>query len=249
MGEFTARIGNKTCIDVNNVVKFYGRNIALNGLSFSIPCGQRYALIGPNGSGKSTTLKLLVGLLTPDEGTVAIDGTNPTTSEAKKLIGYLPEDASPYNTLSVRENLEYIGTLRQVPDLGERIDELLFEMNLTEYEKAKVSKLSRGNRQKLAVALAVIHDPDILLLDEPLNYLDIPTQEQTISIFERLKATVLVSTHIMSIAERLTNGAIVISRGRTIWNGTMEELKELGDPSEAIEKVVMRLMTGAVQTH
>lgn len=237
------------CIEVESVTKFYGHKAALDGLSFSIPCGEKYALIGPNGAGKSTTLKLLVGLLVPDGGSVSIDGVNPTARDAKKLIGYLPEDASPYNTLSVRENLEYIGAIRQVPDLGPRVDELIYDLGLGEYERSKVSKLSRGNRQKLAVGLAVIHKPEILLLDEPLNYLDIPTQEMTISIFEKLNATVLVSTHIMSIAERLTHGAIVISRGQTIWNGTMEELKQLGDPNEPIERVVMRLMTGAAQTH
>lgn len=237
-----------TCISVDKVTKYYGSTMALNDLSFSIPCGERYSLIGPNGAGKSTTLKLLVGLMVPDQGTVAISGQDPTTSIAKKLIGYLPEDASPYNTLSVRENMEYVGAIRQVENLPERIDQITFELGLSEYEKAKVSKLSRGNRQKLAVALTVLHRPDILLLDEPLNYLDIPTQESTISIFERLKATVLVSTHIMSIAERLTHGAIVISRGKTIWNGSMDQLKELGDPTEPIEKIVMRLMTDAAKT-
>lgn len=239
----------RSCIDVDTVTKYYGRKAALSGLSFSIPCGEKYALIGPNGAGKSTTLKMLVGLLVPDEGEVKIAGVDPTSKDAKRLIGYLPEDASPYNTLSVRENMEYIGAIREVPDLSERVDELIFSLGLGEYEKSKVSKLSRGNRQKLAVGLAVIHKPAILLLDEPLNYLDIPTQEMTISLFEKLNATVLVSTHIMSIAERLTHGAVMISRGQTIWEGTMTELRELGDPTEAIEKVVMRLMTGAAQTH
>lgn len=239
----------KGCISVDNVTKSYGKTPALSGLSFRIPCGEKFSLIGPNGAGKSTTLKLLVGLLVPDSGSVSIDGIDPITKPAKKLIGYLPEDASPYNTLSVRENLEYIGAIREVQDLSERVDQLIYEMGLSEYERSKVSKLSRGNRQKLAVALAVIHKPDILLLDEPLNYLDIPTQEKTISIFDRLNATVLVSTHIMSIAERLTNGAIVISRGKTIWDGSMVELKELGDPTEPIERIVMRLMTGAAETH
>lgn len=237
------------CIEADAVTKYYGRKAALNGLSFSIPCGEKYAIIGPNGAGKSTTLKLLVGLLVPDSGSVQVGGMNPAGKESKKLIGYLPEDASPYNTLSVRENLEYIGAIRQVPDLAQRVDELIYDLSLGEYERSKVSKLSRGNRQKLAVGLAVIHKPEILLLDEPLNYLDIPTQEMTISIFEKLNATILVSTHIMSIAERLTHGAIVISHGQTIWNGTMDQLRQLGDPSEPIERVVMRLMTGAAQTH
>ncbi len=233
------------CITVDDVVKSYGKTVALNGLSFNIPCGQKYALLGPNGAGKSTMLKLLVGLLVQDRGRIAIGGSAPTTVAAKKLMGYLPEDASPYLTLSVRENLEYVGSLREITDVRDRVDSLLDLLSLRENEKAKVSKLSRGNRQKLAVALAVIHRPRIVMLDEPLNYLDIPTQEKVIDIFEKLDATFLVSTHIMAIAERLTNNVIVISGGRKVWEGTMEELRHTGSSEESIERVVSRLMTVA----
>ncbi len=236
---------SSSCIVLDSVKKAYGNTPALDGLSIDIPQGEKFALIGPNGAGKSTTLKLLVGLLRPDSGTVSIMGYNPTSIQAKKLIGYLPEDASPYATLSVRENLEYIGALRGVDDAGERIDLLLGELSLSEYERSKVGKLSRGNRQKLAVALALIHRPKVILLDEPLNYLDIPTQERVVSMLEQLNATVLVSTHIMSIAERLTDGAIVISRGRKVWSGSMKELQAQARGTESIESVVVRLMTGA----
>lgn len=235
----------ENCIKLDNVKKSYGTTLALNGLSFNIPCGRRFALIGPNGAGKSTTLKLLVGLLKADSGGVSIMGHDPTSRESKALIGYLPEDASPYITLSVRENLEYIGALRGVQSLEERIEILLDQLSLQEYEKSKVGKLSRGNRQKLAVALTIIHRPRIVLLDEPLNYLDIPTQEKVIRMLESLNATYLVSTHIMSIAERLTESAIVISRGKKVWDGTMKELQAQGSPMETIESVVVRLMTGA----
>lgn len=232
-------------IHLGNVRKSYGSTVALDGLSIEIPEGEKFALIGPNGAGKSTTLKLLVGLLRPDSGEVSVMGHDPTSAEAKRLLGYLPEDASPYATLSVRENLEYIGALRGIEGAKDRVDELLSQLSLTEYERAKVGKLSRGNRQKLAVALAIIHKPKAILLDEPLNYLDIPTQEKVVKMLEQLNATVLVSTHIMSIAERLTDGAIVISRGRKVWSGSMAELQAQAHKEESIESVVVRLMTGA----
>ncbi len=233
------------CISVKEVTKSYGRTTALKGLSFSIPCGKKFALLGPNGAGKSTTLKILAGLLIPDSGQVYVDGHVPTSAEAKRLLGYLPEDAAPYLTLSVRENLEYVGSLRGIGSVSDKTDRLLDLLSLREHEKDKVSKLSRGNRQKLSIALAIIHEPKVVLLDEPLNYLDIPTQEIVNSLFSRLGATFLVSTHMMSIAERLTDNVIVISRGHLVWEGTMESLKHLGDPSESIESIVSRLMTVA----
>lgn len=232
-----------SCISVDEVYKSYGRTLALNGLTFSIQCGEKYALLGPNGAGKSTMLKLLVGLLVPDKGNIAILGNDPSSIEAKRMIGYLPEDASPYLTLSVRENMEYVGSLRRVENVREKVDRLLDLLTLRENERAKVSKLSRGNRQKLSVALSIIHEPKIVFLDEPLNYLDIPTQEKVISLFEGLNATFLVSTHIMAIAERLTDNVIVISAGKRVWNGTMEDLRHTGSPDESIEAVVSRLMT------
>src|SRR2546430_5049237 len=160
----------QACMEVKFVTKSYGKTVALDDVSFSIPCGERYALLGPNGAGKSTTLKLLVGLLKPDTGTIRIGGYEPFSSEAKSILGYLPEDATPYRTLSVRENLEYIAALRGVGNVPEATERFLDELSLREYERAKVGKLSRGNMQKLATALALIHNPRIVLLDEPLNY-------------------------------------------------------------------------------
>jgi len=236
---------SRECIGVSNVFKSYGKVIALKDLSFTIPCGEKYALLGPNGSGKSTTLKILIGLLKPDSGEVRVGGADPGSSEARSIVGYLPEDASPYRTLSVRENLEYIAALRNVEDVKEAADSLLDYLDLREYEKAKVGRLSRGNMQKLAIALTLVHKPKILLLDEPLNYLDIPTQEKVISFLNSLNATHLVSTHIMAIAGRLTKKVIMISRGTVIWQGSMDDLKKLGKEDEPIESVVARMMTFA----
>jgi ABC-2 type transport system ATP-binding protein len=231
-------------IEVNGVVKSYGPVVALKGLSFELTSGEKCALLGPNGAGKSTTLKLLVGLLKPDRGEVKVGGLDPSSTEARKILGYLPEDASPYRTLSVRENLEYVGALRKVENLKERVDGLLDTLTLREYERAKVGRLSRGNAQKLALALSIIHSPKILLLDEPLNYLDIPTQENVISLLnEEKNCTQLVSTHIMSVAGRLTDHVIMISRGVMVWTGVISDLKKMGAENEPIEKIVARMLT------
>lgn len=232
-------------IKIEHVTKSYGPVTALNDLSFEIPDGGRFALLGPNGAGKSTTLKLLIGSLRPDTGYVRVFGAPPESRAAKAAVGYLPEDALPYRMLSVRENLEYIGALRGVSDAKGRTDYLLDELDLREYERSNVGRLSRGNTQKLAIALALIHSPKVLLLDEPLNYLDIPTQEKVIGLLDRLEGTHLVSTHIMAIANRLTDSVVMISRGTFLWEGTISDLKKKGSPDEPIEKVVARMMTGA----
>jgi ABC-2 type transport system ATP-binding protein len=235
----------KSCIELNHVTKSYGPVRALDDLTFRIPVGGKFALLGPNGAGKSTTLKLLIGSLRADSGYVGILGSAPESRESKAVVGYLPEDALPYRMLSVRENLEYIAALRGVPDVKGRTDYLLDELELRQYERSNVGRLSRGNTQKLAIALAIVHSPKVLLLDEPLNYLDIPTQEKVISMLDEMEGTHLVSTHIMAIANRLTDSVVMISKGMFLWEGTIEELRRKGSPEEPIEKVVARMMTGA----
>ncbi len=235
---------NLKAIEFFEVTKRYGKVIALNSLTFEIPIGSKVALLGPNGAGKTTTLKIIAGLLTPDMGYVKVMGRDPESIEGKRIIGYLPEDAQPYRTLSVRENLEYIGALRGVENLKEKVEKLLDLLNLREYEKAKVGRLSRGNVQRLAIALALIHDPKILLLDEPLNYLDIPTQEEVIKILNSLDATMLVSTHIMSVATRLTDQVLMINKGKLIWKGYIDEIRKLSK-EERLEIIVAKLITNS----
>lgn len=229
-------------IDVNNIAKSFGSKDAVRGLSFTVNRGERVALLGPNGAGKSTTLKIIAGLLKPDSGETRLGGYLPTEIEAKRMLGYLPEDATPYMSLSVRENLEYIAAIRGTENIRDRVNDLFDMLDFREYERAKTNTLSRGNRQKLALALAIVHNPSVIIMDEPLNYLDIPTQERVIDALIRMNASFLVSTHIMSIAERLTDRVIIISHGQTIWTGTIEDLRKFGDPKEPVEKIVARMM-------
>lgn len=242
MAEFEEEL-SYYAISVDNILKSFGNKDAIRGLTFTISPGERVALLGPNGAGKSTTLKIIAGLLKPNSGEARLYGHLPTEMEAKRILGYLPEDATPYMNLSVRENLEYIGALRSTENLEERVEYLFSLLEFKQYEKAKCSSLSRGNRQKLALALSIIHDPSVIVMDEPLNYLDIPTQERVIDALKEMKATFLVSTHIMSIAERLTDKVIIISNGQMIWSGTISNLREFGNPAEPVEKIVARLMS------
>lgn len=230
------------CISLSHVSKSYGKFIAVNNVTFSIPCNEKFALIGPNGAGKSTIMKIIAGLITPTHGAVLVKGHNPKSKEARKLIGYLPEDAVPYPYLTVRENLEYLAILRGVKDFKGATERMIEVFGLRDYEKKLASRLSRGNLQKLALALSVIHSPEILILDEPLNYLDIPTQEKVISFLNSLNVTMLVSTHIMAVALRLVNKVIVINHGKVVWQGTIEELRKLGEEDELIESIIVRVM-------
>lgn len=233
-------------ISLDNVSRNYGKVQALKGLTFRLEPGERCALLGPNGAGKTTTLKILVGLLSPDSGEVKIGNFSPSSEEARRMMGYLPDDASPYRSFSVRENMEYIGALRGIGDVSDKVDRLLDSLELREYEKAKVGRLSRGNIQKLAISLAIIHNPSVILMDEPLNYLDIPTQEKVIDLLKSINSTQLVSTHIMEVAKRLTDRVVMISRGSVIWTGTLNDLKKLGKEGDPIERVVARMLTDAV---
>ncbi|MEJ2775761.1 MAG: ABC transporter ATP-binding protein [Sulfolobaceae archaeon] len=231
------------CIGVENLVKFYNGIRVLDSISFHIGCGERWALIGPNGAGKSTTLKILAGLIPLDSGEVRIMGYKPGSEEAKRLIGYLPEDSDPFPALSVEDNLKFVAALRNVKNADDYIEYLLTLLDLSKYRNYKASSLSKGNKQKLAIAMVLLSKPKILLLDEPLNYLDLPSQEVVIQLLNELKdVTILVSTHIMSIANRLATNALIIVNGRIMWKGKFEELKRLGEGS--LEKIIIDIMRG-----
>ncbi|QIW23099.1 ABC transporter ATP-binding protein [Sulfolobus sp. S-194] len=229
------------CIHVNNVEKRYGNLIALNGISFDINCNEKWALLGPNGAGKSTLLKILAGLIRPDKGEVKIMDKDPSSIEIRKILGYLPEDADPFPGLSVIDNLKFVASLRNVDE--SKIYDLLDILDLRHYMNYKASTLSRGNKQKLAIAMAILHEPNIILLDEPLNYLDIPTQETVIELLKKMN-TLLVSTHILSVADKLATKILVISNGIIRWMGDFVELKKMASENEPIEHIIARLIKG-----
>ncbi|MHB1440117.1 MAG: ABC transporter ATP-binding protein [Cuniculiplasma sp.] len=232
----------QNALSMESVVKTFGNVRAVDGVDIHIKDGERVALLGENGAGKSTTIRIISGLMRPDSGRVRIYGFRPSSVDAKRYIGYLPEDASPYLNLSIRENLDYIGTIRKTENLQEKIEFFLDLLGLKSVEKQKPLTLSRGNRQKLCLALSIIHGPRFAIMDEPLNYLDIPTQEKVFQYFEKMNATFLISTHILSIAKRLTEKIIILSSGKKVWEGKIAELEELKGESKSIETIVSELM-------
>lgn len=229
-------------LQMENVFFSYPGNQVLKGLSFSLESGEKRALIGKNGSGKTTTLRILSGLVRSTGGEVKISGLDPQDPAVKSKVGYLPEDASPYRLLSVRENVEYSAALRGIEDPADSAIEILDYFDLRSYSRVRAANLSRGNMQRLSISMALVHKPEIMILDEPLNYLDFPAQELAVDFIRRSNATVVVSTHILSTASRLTDRLMLLSEGSISWIKTIPEIEETGQSGDSLETKVARMM-------
>ena len=215
-------------IEVSHVSRNFGDFRAVNDVSFSIPTGQIVGLLGPNGAGKTTTMRMITGFLEPTSGTVTIDGINICENpvEAKKKIGYMPESAPLYGEMIVEDYLVYIANIYgQNPE--EKVPALCEECGLKEVMSKNISELSRGNRQRVALAHALMNDPEILILDEPTSGLDPNQVEDVRAIIREIgkTRTVIVSTHILSEVETICSRAIIISGGKLVADSSIEELK------------------------
>ena len=228
-------------IEVSHVSRNFGDFRAVNDVSFSIPTGQIVGLLGPNGAGKTTTMRMITGFLAPTSGTVKIDGIdiceNPV--EAKKKIGYMPESAPLYGEMIVEDYLVYIAKIYgQNPE--EKVPALCAECGLKEVMSKNISELSRGNRQRVALAHALMNDPEILILDEPTSGLDPNQVEDVRSIIREIgkTRTVIVSTHILSEVETICSRAIIISGGKLVADSSIEELKNSIGSSSSVHITV-----------
>lgn len=215
-------------IEVSHVSRNFGDFRAVNDVSFSIPTGQIVGLLGPNGAGKTTTMRMITGFLAPTSGSVTIDGIdiNENPVEAKKKIGYMPESAPLYGEMIVEDYLVYIANIYgQNP--SEKVPALCAECGLKEVMSKNISELSRGNRQRVALAHALMNDPEILILDEPTSGLDPNQVEDVRAIIREIgkTRTVIVSTHILSEVETICSRAIIISGGKLVADSSIEELK------------------------
>lgn len=218
-------------IEVQNLVKWYGPTLAVDHLDFSIPHGQIVGFLGPNGAGKSTTLRMLTGYLPPTSGKVAIDGLDVITDAhgVRSRIGYLPENTPLYPEMRVEEYLHYRGRLYKMPRVirAKRIDEVCDRCGLSAVRRRLIGQLSRGNRQRVGLAQALLHEPPVLILDEPTAGLD-PNQithvRQLIGEL-RGKHTILLSTHILPEVEKTADQVMVIAGGRIVARGTPDELR------------------------
>jgi ABC-2 type transport system ATP-binding protein len=210
-------------IEVSNLVQRYGATEALAGVTFMVRPGEAVAYLGPNGAGKSTTVRAIAGLLRPTEGRIRVCGHDVATEPvaAKMRLGYVPDGAELYETLTPHEYLSLVAELYHLDRVtaAERIGHLLGAFGVAEAADRAIEGLSRGQRQKVLITGALLHDPDVLLLDEPLNGLDVHaalTLRQLISTFVARGKAVLFCSHILEVAERLCGRVIVLDRGRIV---------------------------------
>ncbi|WP_048055839.1 ABC transporter ATP-binding protein [Pyrococcus sp. ST04] len=220
-------------IEIINLIKRYGGNRVLNGITLRIKEGEIFALLGPNGAGKTTLLRIIAEGLSYDSGEVRIFG-KPISRESLRMIGYVPQEDILYNLLTVEENLRFYADIFDAPI--ERIDEIIELLDLP--RKKKVKELSGGFRKRLSIGVMLLHDPKILILDEPSVGLDVPTRRELWSLIENLKEegkTILIATHYMEEAEILADRVGIINEGKVIAVGTVEELKRLAGESSVIK--------------
>lgn len=226
-------------IEAYELSKYYGSFMAINDISFSIPKGQIVAFLGPNGAGKSTTMKILSGFLAASKGKAAIAGLDVRDDrlEAVKKLGYLPENGPLYDDMTPMELLRFFGEVRGYKNhkLNERIDYVTDLCALRQVLEKPIGKLSRGYRQRVGLAQALLHDPEVLIMDEPTAGLD-PNQirdfRTNISKLGEEK-TILISTHILQEVEAVAQRVLLINEGRLVFDGSMEDLKQKGSIENA----------------
>lgn len=213
-------------IEVKNITKIYGNQKALDEVSFSIKNGEIVGLLGPNGAGKSTLMKILTSYITADEGSAAVNDFDVSTSKhaVQKIVGYLPEHNPLYLEMYVREYLAFNASVYQVEK--SRIQEVIFLTGLTSESHKKIGQLSKGYRQRVGLATALLHNPDVLILDEPTTGLD---PNQLVEIRELIKnigkdKTVILSTHIMQEVEAICDRVIIINKGKIVTDKKLDKL-------------------------
>ncbi|MGJ6962407.1 ABC transporter ATP-binding protein [Streptosporangium sp. G11] len=217
-------------IEIDDLHKRYGDKIALDGVTFSVKPGEMFGFVGANGAGKTTTMRILMGVLTADSGSVRRDG-KALTFDDRRRFGYMPEERGLYQKMRVAEQVEYFGRLSGLTTSGARkaTGDLLERLSLTERANDAVDALSLGNQQRVQLAVALVHDPEALILDEPFSGLDPLAVDSLAGVLaERCAAgvPVLFSSHQLDLVERLCDSVGIISAGRVVASGTVEELRD-----------------------
>lgn len=243
----------ETLIETRSLVKRYGEKLAVNNVSFDVQGGEIFGFLGPNGAGKTTTIKMIVGLLQPTSGSVKVAGFDVQTQPllAKAASGYVPDTPNLYAKLSGRELLRFVGDLYSLErgQTARRIDELLRVLELTAAADETIDSYSHGMQQKASLAAALVHDPRVLVLDEPTVGLDPKSARLIKDILRQLAergAAVMLSTHILEIAERMCDRIGIINKGELVAIGTMDELRHLGRSGEtSLEDIFLGLTGGA----
>ncbi len=236
--------GENVLIEVKNLVKRYGDHTAVDHLSFQVEEGQIYGFLGPNGAGKSTTMNIITGYLASTEGSVVINGRDilEEPEEAKKCIGYLPEMPPLYFEMTVREYLKFAAELKKIPkaDRKQQIEEVMEMTKITDMQNRLIKNLSKGYRQRVGLAQAILGYPEIIILDEPTVGLD---PKQIIEIRDLIKSlskkhTVILSSHILSEVSAVCDYILIISHGKLVASDTPENLAKLMEGENTLELTV-----------
>lgn len=221
---------NEVTLRVSGVSKRFGDFAAVEDLSFDVRAGRVFGFLGPNGAGKTTTIRMIVGITVPDEGSIELFGQK-MSSDLQNHIGYLPEERGLYKKMKIVDQLRYFAALKNVPaaTADKKIDFWLERMNLGEWKKKKTTDLSKGMQQKIQFISTVLHEPDLLILDEPFSGLDPINVEfliEVISEFKTQEKTIIFSTHLMETAEKLCNDILLINKARSVVSGSLREVKQ-----------------------
>jgi ABC-2 type transport system ATP-binding protein len=243
---------SRPLIEAEHLCKKYGDKTAVDDVSFQVYGGEIFGFLGPNGAGKTTTLKILVGLLQPTQGAARVGGYDVLAQPllAKAASGYVPDEPNLYAKLSGRELLRFVGDLYDLnpAQITRRTDELLNLFGLSDAADDMVESYSHGMQQKASLAAALIHDPKVLILDEPTVGLDPKSARLIKDILRQLAergAAVMLSTHIMEIAERMCDRIGIINQGKLAAVGTMDDLRALGTGQTDLEDIFLKLTGGA----
>jgi len=235
-------------IVVRNLRKSFGEVKAVRGVSFTARDGEITGLLGPNGAGKTTTLRMLYSLLPPDEGEIRIDGLDPSTDamEIKRTLGVVPDSRGLYNRLTARENIEYFGELHGMSraEMKDRIAHLTKTLGMEDFIERRTEGFSQGQRVKVAIARAMVHSPQTVLLDEPSNGLDVMATRALRNYILSLKRdghSVVLSTHIMQEVAALCDRIVIIAKGEVAADGTAQQLMERSN-SSTLEDAFVKLI-------
>jgi len=233
-------------LEVKELKKNFGDFAAVKGVSFTVAAGEVLGFLGPNGAGKSTTMRMITGFLPPTSGTAVIDGHDVTSDPiaAKAALGYLPESAPSYKAMTVKDYLKFIAEMRGMKNVRTAVEDVIAKAKLEPVVGQTIETLSKGYRQRTAFAAAIIHDPKVLIMDEPTDGLD-PNQKFTVRAMIREMAAqgkaIIISTHILEEVDAVCSKVVVIADGEKKFDGTPAELKAL-DPSGKLD-VVFRNLT------
>jgi len=233
---------------MDDVTKCYGRLRAVDGISLTVARGEVFAFLGPNGAGKTTTIKMLSGLLMPDTGTIQVCGQPMSTDNqaVKSLLAYVPDQPFLYEKLSAREFLRFVGQIYGIDPKTTRArsDDLMQRLQITDYADQLAEGFSHGMKQRVVLAAALLHDPQLLIVDEPMIGLDPRTARTVKDIFrERADAgrTVFMCTHTLDVAESIADRIAIIHHGRIVACGSMDELKAQADREHRLEDIFLEL--------